>query len=93
MILQVISTLIILSYAVWSCLSKKVDDGIIGKLIYGLIALTALASLIHIIDGISNNNLALIVCVALLFLRNISTVLIFPRLKTYLKNKLCGCQK
>lgn len=93
MILQIISTFIILSYAVWSCLSKQVDDGIIGKLIYGLIALTALASLIHIIDGISNNNLALIVCVALLFLRNISTVLIFPRIKNYLKNKLCGCPK
>ncbi len=93
MILQIVSTLIIFGYAVWSCLSKQVDDGIIGKLIYGLIALTALASLIHIIDGISNNNLALIVCVALLFVRNISTALIFPRIKAYLKNKLCGCQK
>ena len=93
MIVQIISTMIILSYAVWSCLSKKVDDGLIGKLIYGLIALTALASMIHLLDGISNNNLSLIACVALLCVRNFSVVSLMPRVKTFLKNKLCGCQK
>ena len=30
MIVQIISTMIILSYAVWSCLSKKVDDGLMA---------------------------------------------------------------
>lgn len=46
MLLNSLSCVVLIAWAVWSALSSKVNDGIVGKTIFGLIALSAMAVLL-----------------------------------------------
>lgn len=83
---------VIFVWATWCALSRRVRDGILGKIMFSLAALAALGVMLGPQDGYGgarSAEVALNIAVALLGLRHVTMKFIWPRLVRAARCKFC----